>query len=362
MAKTKPAKNKKSRSKRSNAESNPQTIASSKTVVRLANPSQRSSALRRLILDPCNAPLVPGPRSGINSCYVARVRTRYTFHSIAAANTGYFVWFPDYHNSTSAQGIGSVFAFETGTIGSAPLNTVAIPFGSSIGPGFQSAYRLQDPAFPLLNTGIGPAESARTLAACISVIYTGSTVNCSGEIAIATGIDPNTLLNTSAGAPIAPVDVFNLAQTIRRTPENKLEIRHSPTDLNSRWRTGGYPNAASGNFDAVDTPLIIGVPSTNATTMPQLADQPPGIAVAWNALSTSNTNDLVFEITKVIEWRPRAGYNLSAGVTADNSPASFTEAVSNIAHIVSKVVDYAGHFNELMGGNTVGAMRRTLGY
>lgn len=312
--------------------------------------------LRKLILDPCNAALVPGPIGAGPSGYITRLRTRITLHSISSRNNGYFVWFPDYH-CFDASGTGSAFVWEYTDISTQPENAVGSPFGSANNPGSNTAYRIADPAYRFIGSS---AESARTLAACAAVLYTGTTMNCAGEIGVNTNIDPSSLIYSTSGLPASVQNVLETSQSVMRMPATKVDVLHMPTDINSIWHTNGS-NYVDNPNTAPDTP--VSVAPNNASYLTDIGVNTglaPGIAIAWNGLLNSTTNDLVIELTKVVEWRPRMSQNIVSGQFSNDRPISFSSVLSGLPDKAFQVMESVSSMGQLMGGGVVGAMSRMI--
>lgn len=370
MAKTKPNNNKKKNGNKTGnkkqrnklVQSNGSSMVQAKSGLRYKVPanatySRPARELRDLILDPCNAALVPGPIGAGPSGYITRLRTRIQLHSIASRNNGYFLWFPDYHNYNSA-GTGSCFGWEYSDTTTPPTNSVGSGFGSANNPGSNTAYRIRDPAFGFV---AGTAESARTLAACAAIIYTGTTMNCSGEVAINTSIDPGSALFSSNGLPNTTANYFSTAQTVIRMPQTKADVLHMPTDINSIWHTAGN-NYVDNINNSTDTPLSVAENSTSyLTDLGPATGQVPGIAIAWAGLPNGTTNDLVIELTKVVEWRPRGDQGIVAAQFSNDRPVSFSSVLSGLPNKAFQVMESMSNLGQLTGGGVVGTMARMIG-
>jgi hypothetical protein len=257
-----------------------------------------NAAYSKLLLDPCNARLTYGPMSGsTDNGYLLRVASRIVFHPTGANNNGYVAWFPDFHNNNF--GAGNLFNFETATPSVGPLNTALVPYGTSA---LTTAAIQTDPAWNWVN-GTNCA-SARVVAACIRVFNAAPVSGVAGQLMLCTGLSPAQLLTGgSSGTPMSVNNFFTFGQNLERFTLETKEIKHAPSTNSSIFRPVDSPFDQGGNCVNV----AAGIPSVPATT----ASQTNGIAVAWTGISTSNSNDIVIEFVKIIEWMPDANINVS---------------------------------------------------
>jgi hypothetical protein len=142
--------------------------------------AQQRAAFARMLSDPCNAPLVPGIFGGIQGNLI-RVKSRVAFDSAFSTTTaGYMVWFPDYQNITQAGGTGSNFNMIQWGDSTGNVQPTLLNFGNVTPATTTTAHSFTDPANQFVSSST--CADARTVAACIKVVYTGTTSNQSGAI------------------------------------------------------------------------------------------------------------------------------------------------------------------------------------
>jgi hypothetical protein len=277
------------------------------------------TALERMILDPCNAPLKPIYSSRMGGGQVFRVRARFALRSTAADSSGYLVWFPSFHNggvdetddiigaTNTLKGGANLFSFGATAFSGRPANSTATPFGTSVNVSGSAGRALADPAFDLVDSQ--NVSEARTLAACMKIKYVGSTSTRQGEIFVVKNLAQNALVR-STGSVSSIGEIAQYASTTCRMPASEMEIVWRPNGEAEVPRKVGVSAAsampASLESYATDAPFVLGVPAGADLTEQSnssLAGAPSGIAVAYASLNSAESNDVIIELTKIVQLR-----------------------------------------------------------
>lgn len=249
-----------------------------------------SKQYAELLMNPCGGKLVYPPSLGASeSGYLVRLYRRYVFHGTGANNSGHFTWFPGFCGNNIA-GFNAVH-FETSNPDTSPTNTTVNPFGSG-GIGGTSA---PDPAGTWCSSS--NVASARTVAACARVYYTGTLSNNSGTMAVVPTITPDQLLYGSVGNPVTPNSLITMAPVVTRIPLEAREVRWAPStgDLTYKAIDRAGTGDINAPFKATGGAVTVPTPVSNGTN---------GVAISWSGLNTTGTNDFIIECIKVIEWLP----------------------------------------------------------
>lgn len=216
----------------------------------------------RLLMDPCNAPVVPPIFPGAESGYLFRTESFSTFGAGATETSGIMHWVPGYSNNT-----GTELVFGVGATPGASITMSSTGVTSAPGHAF------------LANN----ARGARCVAACMKVTYPGTESGRAGRVHF--GLTAASMLDTGT---ITTVDgVAGTLQHFTRTPAETVELVWKP---------------ASGDFDFVNPA---------AATLSQQRDRKTGMTVAWAGIPVST--GLTFHFTAIYEWTPVPGL----GVTHD---------------------------------------------
>jgi len=279
-----------------------------------------------MIADPCKAPLYPAV-SG--SAEVRRIRMTKNIHTVAARTSGYCVWFPSYHNQgdNAATHGANCFYFETATPDTAPLNTVAVPFGTAAAT---TAQCFPDAAYDLIQTNY--VQDAVGLSACMKMMYLGQLSTCQGTIAALENVPLGALLTGGAGFPASITNLFNYATVRSRIPIEGVELKWSPYDSAYHYRTGGY----NPGHDAADRCVTIGTAATAASTLTggPSGEDIRGIGFVWNNLNAATTNDYLIDFTKIVQYRVEP---ITGIVESNSRPSQVT--IEDEDTRPSKVVD-----------------------
>lgn len=165
-------------------------------------------AWRRLLLDPCGAPMVPG-------CYQGNGTGNYTRRRIV--------------NNLPATDTSGVFVFQPGT------NT-RWSFSSSTGSNvsFSSAAVMYNDA--ALGAGT-PTATVRALASCLKVRYSGSESARSGFVALYSG---PAFFSPSVGTGLPVSGLYSIMPQVLRTGEVIHEVKWAPSLADGNFNSQGY--------------------------------------------------------------------------------------------------------------------------
>lgn len=261
------------------------------------------AAYRRLLLDPCTAPVACPPFSDSQG-YCIRLSSATTLHGVASANCGYLTWFPEYINQAS---YSSYYIFENASTNVSPVNTVANPYGTSR---TTSASGLDSPAWAYMQNQ--PNGVFRVVAACARIMYTGSDLNRSGMFALSNNISARQVFGgLFANSNFPNIDNLFSAMPNHRRLQSSIEIVWKPNQASSlkfRSAAGGtFPNPAS------DYIINVGTPTTSVSAQStQFDEDTRAITIAWKGLNSTVTSDVIVELYQVIEMIP--GINWSTQV------------------------------------------------
>lgn len=305
----------------------------------------------KLLMNPCSGKLVHAPLSGTSAPgYLARNYRRFTLHLTAGSNNGYLAWFPSYHtggNEQSSAG-GNLFVFETNSTSNAPTNTVTEPWGAATATTSPRGATLRDPSWGFVSSTT--VSSARTIAACAQVMYTGSTANTSGVVGVCSGMTPQQVLTGNAGGPLTVEMALSLCPNVSRTPLTAREARWMPDEQVPQMRS------PLGNIVPVNTssPFEVGASATSTTGITPVAHG-TGFIIAWAGLPSTTSNDFMVELYKVIEWQPDA-IGLTQATAAPTPSWSFGQIARTILQVAPTFYDaiaggdYERLINRVMGG------------
>lgn len=287
-----------------------------------------------MIADPCSADLIPGIY-GDKEGLLARVKSTITCDAEAATTCGYILWSPDYHEDgtkmqdTDVTAFGNVFGWSADDPEQRPANIQAgagaLKFGTS-GIAFadggvsQTATAFADPASELLSSDI--VQDARTIGACIKMVYTGTALTASGQFALIqdlplAGLVGNTTDPDDYDGEVLASSVnqlFRLATHTGRLGTNDLECIARPDDSSHVFRgiNEGPYKCYTGQAITPEEVKLNTAATAQAKTL-----EPQWFGFAWRGLDTSAKTPLIFDLYKSLEWRPRpsSGFTLADKTT-----------------------------------------------
>lgn len=325
----------------------------------------RTMALADLIRDPCHAKIdnIPG---ATGETIIRRIRTLITVHNSPTFNSGYMVWYPEYHGSANTSVSGdncNLFHYETtaANIGVRPTNTALLPLGTSLSYAAQGRFS-PDPVAVIVSADTTAYSSACTLSACMNMLYSGTTSNNSGFVYPVEDLPATTFFNVNSGGvgtvngASSILSLTTFAKSRLRVPMEGVEVivrpkRYAFRGPGSDASTGVASNTADGLFG-------IGFAGTIQTIL-YCADpnQTSGFGLAWTGLNVTVGADVTIECIKVVELtiRPTEGIveavpGVPPGPTKieeacqfldDNTPGWQTRVSNGASHLASGVANMA---------------------
>lgn len=240
-----------------------------------------AKAYARLLLDPCNAPLVHPigcPTGGI----LVRAQS-ITSLGGPTLTAGVFHWTPGALGSNNVELLVSSVLDQ---------NTASVFNASSAGPG---------KAF--LN---GNASAVRCVAACVKVMWDGAESARSGRIAYGNGIGGYLDLSSTN----TPASIIPALETMERTPQTKAEIRWCPNEFDLAY--------------------------TDPTVNTSQADKDRRSAITVAAVNFPANSYIVLEMTAVYEYLPAPSTGIAMATRS-------TTRSSNTFHQVISAINTAAH-------------------
>lgn len=166
------------------------------------NFGQAAAAYARLLADPCNGDLVPGPFGDGTGGMVARFEQEYLIQAGVGSTALAWLFSPARANWA---------ATTTGTIGDSTVITMTNNTAPSQSPGF--------------NFFASNASQIRPLSCCAQVYWTGSELNRQGIVSL--GRVPAEVVNDSN---VTVSQLRSMSQYVERTPAGMSEIVWRPTE------------------------------------------------------------------------------------------------------------------------------------
>lgn len=236
-------------------------------------------AYAKLLMDPCNAPLVHPVYPGGDAGFLFRAES-FTSVGISAGETsGVLHWTPGYVNGSGTE----LLAVTSASGGTA--NTAATIAASQPGKSF------------LTNNAAG----ARCIAACIRVTYPGAESSRAGRVHY--GVTTAGVVDL--GDSVTPDSVAPLLQNFTRTPPESFELV---------WRPG-----------IADTEMNDPGVAANA----QVRDRKSALTISWAGLPAAI--GLTFHFTAVYEWMPKTATGVGGNATGKNpSASSFDDVIDAV--------------------------------
>lgn len=210
-----------------------------------------AASYANLLVDPCNAALVPPIFPGGGSGFLFRGESFFTLGTNVGNKAGFLSWTPSYVNSTSSEVV----------VGISTDGNTAVTAGTNSGA----------PARTFLSNN---ARAARCIAACLKVTFPGAESVRSGRIHfghVAGG-------NVDVGDTFSPDAVAQLLVNYSRTPTDTIELFWKPDIADVEFTDPGAASSAV------------------------IKDRKSALAVAWAGLP--DAVGLTFHLTAVYEWMP----------------------------------------------------------
>lgn len=231
-------------------------------------------AYARLLLDPCNAPLVHSVYGGSEGTYLMKAESVFNIGANPDATNGVLQWTPGIFPNA-----GLFYGFN----GSSPTSLSNVPGNTFI---------------------INQTSAVRAIAACMEITYPGSELNRCGRVHY--GQANGGLVNS--GSPVVTDDVAQVLQHMERTPAGKIEVL---------WKPGV---ADSFTHD----------PSSTGSGPDR--ERRSALVCAWSGLpltggAGSNGVGLTIKLTCVYEYQPIAGSGVAVPTYARTSRNSLHDVI-----------------------------------
>lgn len=255
--------------------------ATKKTKRTIVRPQRRAldslgASYAKLLMDPCNGPLVHPVYPGGDAGFLFRAESFGTFGTSAGETAGCVHWVPGYPNLNGTDLIAN------GAAGGGVAANLG-NFTNSPGRAFLQAN----------------AKGVRCVAACMKVTYPGAENGRSGRVHY--GHTQASMLES--GTSVTADNVAQALQHYSRTPAETIELI---------WK----PNISDTEF--VD-------PTEGSTT---IRDRRSAMTVAWVGLPA--TVGLTFHFTAVYEWTPAIGLGVGYNTTGKNASANTLDDVLDV--------------------------------
>jgi hypothetical protein len=286
----------------------------------------------RMITNPCSAPLVH-PKYGTGD---TGILTKFhstktiTLGAIGDFSNGYVVFFPEYHGAGATGGVVnyngnmSIFGFSDQVASQLPTNSTATPLGTGADINATTGAALTDPAFNWINSTT--VLDARTVSACMTVSYTGTTSGLTGRLGIIDGVPRDIFSPTPLPSPAT---MMTMAQHVGRMPLDTSEIIWKPSPSAVNFRTVGSGLNTAANLETlVDDCITTGIPAVDFSKPGEgtQSGAVTGICFVWQGLPTDGS-ELILDFYKGIEWRPPPSTGMVMPIPVSISSRDETKAV-----------------------------------
>jgi hypothetical protein len=295
-----PAQKSKSNNNRKRRQQRPRKARRSNRALTRLRPNRRSnlgipnSTYLKMVSDPCNCPLLPGIYGTTDGMLS---KTKKTFYDGSNSTCGFVLWSPDWTNASS-QDFGNLFTW----VGLVPnllvLNNTTHPFGR--GARFDTtaltSHTESDPAFQFAQEGL--VEDLRNISSCIDITYFGAMFEAEGELTYINDLPLTSLIDAAN-----PVSVDLLFQWSNNTQRIGVDTHENV------WR----PTEDDTFFSSRVPSIVLGQVGTSVSNISDTAaaHTPTVFGFAYRGLDQNKANKLRYNLTKIIEWRPRASSGLA---------------------------------------------------
>lgn len=275
---------------------------------RVAGLGAAGTAYAKLLVDPCNAPLVRGVFDGSGSSSVQRFEV-------------------DFINDSTALATGMSIAFIPGMAATFSQTATITSDSTAFSYNFLSASAASNsPGYTFLSTN---AASFRCLAACMQVSYPGSEQGRQGVVAAGL-LNDTTLLpaivaaDGGGGGTTTTSQVRTSLQHVERTPAAMIEIGWQP----------GFGDQREATF--------IGGEITNSQV-----DYQGRNALVVSAAGLPAATGLRIRLVAVYEWQPRFNQGIVASVSAPPAGPSLNKVLHRITEVLGP--DWYIHGSKALG-------------
>ncbi len=275
-----------------------------------------AAAFARLLMDPCQAPLVHPVYAGSDAGYLGRFETDFlcssAINQAAGCTAGAILFSPgcigvsatdttSINGITSVMGLGSLAAQvvnDSGTYNWQCRNLTAAG-GTQIQPG--AAFF----AFA--------SESVRCVAACVQLHYIGTELDRAGTISMAR-VNAGSVLNSDTASVSG---LRQLSNYVDRTPESHVELKWCPAD---------------GDQLFTDPSLVTGQ---------RQAERKNGLLVTYSGIDPSK---LRVRFVAVYEWLPETAQGLVTTMESRNRSSNSLDHVLNALDRTGRWWQRNGHY------------------
>lgn len=240
----------------------------------------------KLLTDPCGAPLVHPVYGGTDGSYLVRLESVFTLGNGAGDKAGVLQWTPGGYGSNGLHLIGGATTGGGVAVTAAPLTTLAPGYGYL-------------PA---------QADTARCVAACMSVFYPGSELNRAGSLVL--GQVTGSMIDTTASN--TPTSLYPLFPDMFRTPDGAMEAVWTPNSNDMLWTD-----------------------PSRATSQNEL-ERKAALACVWQNLP--DATGLTFKLTVVYEYTPSKLYGVTVPRFSQTSESSLEQVLGYIRRSGVKLV------------------------
>lgn len=216
-----------------------------------------ATAYAKLLLDPCNAPVVHPIYPGGDAGYLFRAESFVTYAAAPGETSGYVHWTPGYNNAS--------------------LTHLVYGAGNNPGVPLLAAAQTGAPGYPFLAAN---AKGVRCVAACMKVTYPGAEADRSGRVHY--GLTTAGLID--AGNNYTVDSVAQALQHFSRTPSDTFEVV---------WK----PSIADTEFN-----------DPNESASPVIRDRKSSLTLAYAGLPQGA--GITVHFTAVYEWTPANGIGI----------------------------------------------------
>lgn len=249
-----------------------------------------AEAYRRLLLDPCGAPLAHPVWGSADGSFLIKCESLGTIGNSATETSGAVLFSPGTISATARTGLVGFTATSAGG---------NVSLASGVG-GTVTDWTLNpfNPGYTFL---VNNASVYRPVAACIEVVYAGSESTRAGMVA--GGVVPGG--SWFEDVAISVDKIQSLVPHAERTPVNKIEFLWYPSEADSFWQDQNNSLAA------------------------QQVDRRNSLAVSWANIAANS--GFRFKITAVYEYKPKTGLNVAMPQVVPASRNSMADVLSSVA-------------------------------
>lgn len=338
---------------------------SSKQLRNRSLPREISDAAK-LLMDPCNGPLVRSVGHFTPGQVTERFRITKEPYSPSANGYGYIVWFPSFHGKFGSASNNNLYLYSAVDAATAPVNSTTVPMGSSATGGIF----VTDPANASIAAATSSFVRAKTISACIQAEFIASLSSIAGQVAVVQNYSLAAFNQNqgTAGAVFQPPNVeqvFAYAAERRRTSIDGHEVVWRPHTGTSIMRTDGNENsgtAVAAGANITDACFWTGTTGSSVTEM--VCTNPAdvlGICIAWRGLPLSTVGNFAFNCVKVVDLELAARNSQIESLMTPQSTVAASTTVEMLTDVLDTLAPGWQSRSVAMGSHAVGAVATALG-